>query len=85
VKELRPKAAQVDVLEVQLQAEKDQAAELRELRDGAMTPTPVPSLFDQVGQLRRLLSGPLRRPRGTKFMARPICGSVGRKADSALP
>jgi hypothetical protein len=45
------------VLEVQLQAEKDRAAELRELLDHAMTLAPVPSLFDRLVRLRRLLSG----------------------------
>ena len=37
MKELRPKAARVDVLEVQLQAEKDQATELRELLERAIS------------------------------------------------
>jgi hypothetical protein len=57
VKDLRPKAARFDVLEKQLQAEQNRAAELRELLDRAMTPARAPSLFDRLGQLRRLLSG----------------------------
>lgn len=57
VKDLRPKAARVDVLEKQLQAEQNRAAELRELLDRAMTPAPVPSFFDRLVRLRHLLSG----------------------------